>query len=322
MEAKMSISQKDIKLLWGRAANRCAIPTCRIKLTQNKDTKSESIVLGEQAHIVAEEPKGARGKSILSTEERNSYYNLILLCPTHHTMIDNNPEDYPVEKLHLIKAQHELWVDETLSETQDLRKAAHNNIYTSLIDAAVEDCRLSDWDFWSENALHLNARWHKDDPSRIFKFRQKIMKAAWPSTLPELERALNTLSIAINEAVQTFLKHSKQSRDGQYYETDQFYRIDHYDESRYDKLLSEYNSWVNECDNYMYHVAKAANWFSDIVRKDINPNFFAVKGKFLITYMNGLEVISLLKEYNQQEKDSMPQSLTDYISSSKKKGRP
>lgn len=104
----MSISQKDIKLLWGRAASRCSFPNCRVKLTQDKNSVCESLLIGEQAHIVAEEKNGSRGDSVLSISERNSYYNLILLCPTHHTIIDNNPEDYPIDKLHIIKAQHEL----------------------------------------------------------------------------------------------------------------------------------------------------------------------------------------------------------------------
>jgi hypothetical protein len=108
----MPILQKDIKLLWGRAANRCSI--CRLELAQDKASASESFPLGEQAHIVAREPDGPRGHSVLSDSERDSYYNLILLCPTHHRIIDENVEDYPIEKLHMIKAQHELWVRQSL----------------------------------------------------------------------------------------------------------------------------------------------------------------------------------------------------------------
>jgi hypothetical protein len=100
-----------------------------------------------------------------------------LLCPNYHTLIDKVPEDYPVEKLHFLKSQHQLWVDETLSETQELRKLACDTIYAHLIDAVVEDCCLLDWDFWSQEAFHLEVNWDKDAPSRILKFRQKILRA-------------------------------------------------------------------------------------------------------------------------------------------------
>lgn len=110
----MGISQKDIKLLWGRAASRCSI--CRIELSQDKQSTNSSFPVGEQAHIVAEQDNGPRGSSILSVEERNSYHNLVLLCPTHHEIIDKNVEDFPIEKIHILKSRHELWVQNTLAK--------------------------------------------------------------------------------------------------------------------------------------------------------------------------------------------------------------
>src|SRR5215831_10466281 len=82
----MSITAKDLKVLWSRAAGRCSI--CRIVLTHDSLHRSESYPVGEQAHIVAESENGPRGQSILLPEERDSYFNLILLCPTHHREID------------------------------------------------------------------------------------------------------------------------------------------------------------------------------------------------------------------------------------------
>ena len=84
----MSISEKDIKLLWGRAAAMCSFPECRTKLTQDKKLASASFPLGEQAHIVGENDNAPRGRSALTEEERKSYFNRILLCPNHHTIID------------------------------------------------------------------------------------------------------------------------------------------------------------------------------------------------------------------------------------------
>lgn len=117
----MAIKESDIKLLWGRSGNLCAI--CRIELSQDAKRSSASFPLGEQAHIVAREPKGPRGESSLQAEERDSYSNLILLCPTHHTIIDKAEEEYPVGKLHEIKRMHELWVRTILSENKDCSSA-------------------------------------------------------------------------------------------------------------------------------------------------------------------------------------------------------
>jgi hypothetical protein len=39
--------------------------------------------------------------------ERHAYANLVLMCPTHHTVIDDDEEAYTVERLCKIKAAHE-----------------------------------------------------------------------------------------------------------------------------------------------------------------------------------------------------------------------
>ena len=110
----MVLKYADLKLLWGRAAGRCSI--CKAKLVEEKTSDSGVYTIGERAHIVAEDPEGSRGRSILGIEDRNSYYNMILLCPTCHTKIDNNAGDYPVEVLHVLKARHEMWGTQTLTD--------------------------------------------------------------------------------------------------------------------------------------------------------------------------------------------------------------
>jgi hypothetical protein len=39
--------------------------------------------------------------------ERHAYANLVLMCPTHHTVIDDDEEAYTVERLCKIKTDHE-----------------------------------------------------------------------------------------------------------------------------------------------------------------------------------------------------------------------
>ncbi|MER9516669.1 HNH endonuclease [Mesorhizobium sp. M0614] len=104
----MPIAEKDIKLLWGRAAGYCSNPDCRTKVSEI-GAKGESFLTGEQAHIVARQAGGPRGQDGGGS---NAYENLVLLCPTCHTKIDKSPDGtYPVEMLLAWKEQHEAWVD-------------------------------------------------------------------------------------------------------------------------------------------------------------------------------------------------------------------
>jgi hypothetical protein len=102
--------EKDIKLLWGRSGNRCAI--CKLEVTP--DGQSSSI--GEMAHIIARSLDGPRGKSDLSLDDRDLYDNLILLCPNDHAEIDNSPQKWSVELLQRAKMEHEKWVSERLDK--------------------------------------------------------------------------------------------------------------------------------------------------------------------------------------------------------------
>lgn len=116
---------KDIKILWGRSGNRCAI--CKIELTPDGD----EYTLGEMAHIVARSPDGPRGSVEISDGEIDDYSNLILLCPTHHAEIDKNDKKWSRQELLRIKNEHERWVSEQLGQGRISFAAIDNSEFIS-----------------------------------------------------------------------------------------------------------------------------------------------------------------------------------------------
>ena len=116
---------RDIKILWGRSGNRCAI--CKIELIPDGD----EYTLGEMAHIVSRSPDGPRGSVEISIDERDDYSNLILLCPTHHTEIDKNEIKWSRQELLRIKTEHEQWVSEQLEQGKISFSAIDNSEFIS-----------------------------------------------------------------------------------------------------------------------------------------------------------------------------------------------
>lgn len=105
----------DVKILYGKAANRCAIPSCRMNVALDvPGDKSRQI--GKIAHIVAHSPNGPRANSEYPQDKIDSYDNLILLCPTCHDTVDAQESKYSVDTLCKLKADHESWVKEQLDK--------------------------------------------------------------------------------------------------------------------------------------------------------------------------------------------------------------
>ncbi|HKG39310.1 MAG TPA: HNH endonuclease signature motif containing protein [Conexibacter sp.] len=115
------------KVLWTRAANRCAI--CKQKLTMDPRHGGDRIALvGNECHIVATNRGGARSSGI-SRDGVDDYTNLILLCASHHKLVDDQPGTFTVDRLLQIKGDHERWVDEAL----DWRTAVPEDVWARIL---------------------------------------------------------------------------------------------------------------------------------------------------------------------------------------------
>jgi hypothetical protein len=90
-----------LKVLFSKSGNRCAFPKCTSPITEGET------VIGEICHIAAASPKGPRFDAGQDDAARNGLGNLILFCPTHHTVIDADVESYTVERLLKMKLDHE-----------------------------------------------------------------------------------------------------------------------------------------------------------------------------------------------------------------------
>jgi hypothetical protein len=110
----MPISVRDRKLLWARAGGVCAL--CKSHLTADAKSGDRDVVLGEEAHIVSEEPNGPRFRPI-PRKEVDTYVNLLLLCPSDHKIVDEQVTYYTEQRLQTLKREHEQWVKDRVSST-------------------------------------------------------------------------------------------------------------------------------------------------------------------------------------------------------------
>jgi hypothetical protein len=110
----MGITDKTRKILWGRSGNRCAI--CKRELVIDATNANDESVVGDECHIISSRPIGPRYDDSFDKEKLDSYHNLILLCRVHHKMVDDQDETYTADILRQMKANHEVWVSQKLTD--------------------------------------------------------------------------------------------------------------------------------------------------------------------------------------------------------------
>lgn len=109
------------------SGNECAYPNCPHKMLDEYDH-----FIGQICHIEAAEINGQRFNPKQTNEQRRQISNLMLMCPTHHT-VTNNVIQYPVDKLKRLKADHEAKVRE---------KKVTVDLPDSFIDFGLEESLL------------------------------------------------------------------------------------------------------------------------------------------------------------------------------------
>lgn len=111
-----SYADRDLKLLFGLSAARCAFPQCRQPCVVGQAAQDPAVMVGEIAHIIAHSSQGPRADPMLPERERKRYDNLILLCATHHALVDGQANTYTIQQLRQWKTDHEQWVQSTLAQ--------------------------------------------------------------------------------------------------------------------------------------------------------------------------------------------------------------
>jgi HNH endonuclease len=139
---KRKYSQPTLKRLFGLAGNQCSHPNCTEPVILLATEQSDAKVLNQICHIYALSEDGPRGKLGLTETELNEPENLLLLCPTHHTIIDVQHETYPAGLLQQWKKAHEFEIQKRLAldlKSIDTDVITRPSYPTELVDKKIED---------------------------------------------------------------------------------------------------------------------------------------------------------------------------------------
>ena len=277
----MEISLKTIKMLWGRSANRCAMPECRRALVESET--DDASIIGDEAHIVAREEDGSRGHSDLTPEQRDKYGNLLLMCKVHHKVIDDQPEKYTVEVLHQIKNDHIEWVNSNLSPYIDKQK--DEEAYAAYVDKLSELADMPNWENWTSHLFNFHyQRISVSQYENLVALNKYILSRVWPKRHDKLEDAFNNFRRVLHDLLVVFGRYMKKNEENKLplYSTEKFYKslVDR-DEEAYDKLYAEFSFHADLVLDLGYELTRSGNYLCDQIRKFLSSSFRIEEGILL-----------------------------------------
>lgn len=100
LSMKRTITANVKQLVFAKAGCRCSFPGCNAVLSTDSGT-----FIGQIAHIAAISPGGPRFSP--HVDDADAEDNLIVLCPTHHELVDREPIVYHYDWLKTAKLNHE-----------------------------------------------------------------------------------------------------------------------------------------------------------------------------------------------------------------------
>lgn len=132
-KGRITLTQTTKYRLFADSGGFCQNPNCLSELF--RDIGDTTIHIAEMAHIISAADDGPRANTQLTPEERGAYTNLILLCPTCHTVIDKAEEKYPKTLISEWKRLHKHRIYVLFGITKyNSRSEARKSIHPYLIE--------------------------------------------------------------------------------------------------------------------------------------------------------------------------------------------
>ena len=295
-------------MLWGRAANRCAFPSCQLDLFIDATETDDEALIGEECHIVARSSHGPRGDSQLTPEQRDKYGNLILLCAVHHELVDDQPGEYSVERLRQMKQDHENWVKASLGGF-DATKQRDDELCADLIQEFCSRVDINNWQNWSSWVLGGGSypRIEIEIHDKLDAMRDWLLSRVWPKRYPEIESSFQNFRLVLQDFLNVFAEHSEPYGIDML-ATKKFYKIQEYDQDKYERLSRQHEFHVHLVKDLMLELTRATNYVCDCVRERFFPTFRLREGILLVTdgpYMD-MSYRTRRCEYREQERTNRP----------------
>jgi hypothetical protein len=284
----MAISVVDRKLLWGRSRNRCAYPGCSQELTVNLDDPESKVlgdagaVLGEEAHIRSGSQDGPRHDQAYPKEKVDSYTNLILLCPTHHALIDKDGgKGFSVRQLEKMRSSHE----SAMQKTETAEAHAHREL-SERMAAAIQvwetKIGIEHWQGLTGGLNYPTPILHEDPRDRLFQTGAWLLAKDWPDQFPRIREAFLRFADVLHLMLEHVSKNFEPDEGRSSWELEQTHKRIPWDPPLYEQLIAKYRLECAVTWFLTVELTRSANWIIAAIRSELDPLYRFDEGVLLM----------------------------------------
>ncbi|GHE84688.1 hypothetical protein GCM10018772_04650 [Streptomyces fumanus] len=257
--------------------------------------------MGEEAHIRSARPDGPRYDAEYDDSKLDSYENLLLLCPTHHTLIDKNSgAGFSVAKLEEMKASHERLVTESLGTGEESQREVSERM-AALLLVWEQKMKLDQWEL-------VTARLNQPIPilddasySQMIAAGAWLLKMRWPNRFPRTEQAFRNLHHVTADLL-NHLQNCMESRNEDAWRLRREYKNIGWDPDAYKILFAEFQVERFYLYVLVIEATKAINWVITEAANEVDMFYRFDQGLVLMRDGDGIFKTWMLRlEYESDE---------------------
>jgi len=252
-------------------------------------------VIGEEAHIRSSKSKGPRYESDYPVEKLDTYANLLLLCPTHHTLIDkNNGAGYPVDAVQEMKARHEGRMLEAMGpDGAEIRERQER--HTVSVALWERKINLANWSVltgWLNQPVPMILG---KDLDLLVDVSRWLLRKNWDKSYPMMIRAFENLRLALEALTKHVYAHLHpdkfDNKGGQWTferEVKKLSRMGIWDEAKYRQLDEVDTRGIFTLYGLAIEATKAVNFAIESIVLDLDPYYRFDEGVVLMQTGDGI----------------------------------
>lgn len=311
MSRVANVGLADRRKLWGRSGNRCSWQGCDTRLTADRNSPETvliadaGVVLGEEAHIRSRKPGGPRYDESYEASKLDSYENLLLLCPTHHTLVDKDSGvGWSVEELERIKSAHEVAVDGLMNQG-DIKRRELDEWVAARLQLWEQQLGIDSWQVVSFHLNQVDPFLPETEWRRLFDTANWLLKLDWPDQYPRLTKAFENHRIALWLTSHFLNEHMADYEDGVHRVGNEHRRIG-WNPTRYEELLrrkaiASHGIWLLTLE-----MTRSINLVIKAIQAEVDPLYRFNEGLVLMADGDFVFGTSLEKVQYASESEHLP----------------